>query len=332
MSAPVGCLFPQSVILKGSGTTDRRYFHADERGSIVAVTNNSGLALETRAYSPYGEPESFEGSRFQYTGQIAISEVGLYYYKARFYAPSLGRFLQTDPLGYVDGLNLYAYVQGDPINFTDPTGLFADDCGSAVITTSGCVTTFTPPPSPFSLSFFDFGDLFSFGGAFGGSDGPFNGGLDFGFEPDLGFIDEILDVVEFVDERTCFVAEGEFSVGAQAEARLRGGIFEVGGGIDALSVRFRGSTIDSGVFITQGVNITGQAGFPEIGFGVGNNFNFGREGAGAIRRTGGQSRFQDQPAEITTDNFIGIGFSGAFLLGLDIKLGVNVVEAGNSCD
>jgi len=112
---------------EGSGTTDRRYFHADERGSIVAVTNNSGLALETRAYSPYGEPESFEGSRFQYTGQIAISEVGLYYYKARFYAPNLGRFLQTDPLGYADGLNLYAYVQGDPINLTDPMGLTAID-------------------------------------------------------------------------------------------------------------------------------------------------------------------------------------------------------------
>jgi hypothetical protein len=49
--------------------------------------------------------------------------VGFYYYKARFYAPSLGRFLQTDPLGYAASLNLYAYVQGDPINFADPTGL-----------------------------------------------------------------------------------------------------------------------------------------------------------------------------------------------------------------
>jgi RHS repeat-associated protein len=60
--------------------------------------------------------------RFQYTGQIWLPEAGLYYYKARVYAPGIGRFLQTDPVGWSGGMNLYAYPENDPVNLTDASG------------------------------------------------------------------------------------------------------------------------------------------------------------------------------------------------------------------
>lgn len=110
------------------------YYHCNSLGSIFALTNQSGTTTERYDYNAYGETtiqdtsgteitESAVGNPYTFTARRLEEESNLHYYRARYYSASLGRFIERDPLGYVDGMGLYSYTQSNPVNFVDAFGM-----------------------------------------------------------------------------------------------------------------------------------------------------------------------------------------------------------------
>ena len=106
-----------------NSTTGVSYFLADHLGSTSALTDSSGNLVETESYDSFGNGSGSARTRYGYTGREFDSDTGLYYYRARFYDPQVGRFISEDPAGLVAGINPYVYVGNDPIQWADPSGL-----------------------------------------------------------------------------------------------------------------------------------------------------------------------------------------------------------------
>ncbi len=108
-------IIKDGTLLSGTGIV---YYHHDRRFSVVALTNTSGSAVERYAYSPYGAMSAFSGNgtliggtsyanTTTFTGRRWDDDTELFYFRARYFDSSNGRFVGRDPLNYVDGMSLY---------------------------------------------------------------------------------------------------------------------------------------------------------------------------------------------------------------------------------
>ncbi len=120
---------PKSVNAQTPSTGELVFYHTDHLGSTTAITDATGNVLQLLEYDPWGQVTKDIGdnyAHYRYTGQEYDPEIGLYNYKARLYAPSIGRFISPDPIvpepGNPQSLNRYAYVMNNPLKYVDPSG------------------------------------------------------------------------------------------------------------------------------------------------------------------------------------------------------------------
>ena len=103
-----------------------RHFLDDALGSTLALTDSTGTIQTQYTYEPFGNTTGAgqaSSSAYQYTGR-ENDGTGLYFVRARYYNPILGRFISEDPIGIEDGKAKYVYALNDPLRYADPAGLW----------------------------------------------------------------------------------------------------------------------------------------------------------------------------------------------------------------
>jgi RHS repeat-associated protein len=144
--------YVDEALMKVDASSVKLYYHANRQYSVTAMTDASGTVVERYAYSPYGvttilapngsttRATSSVGNSYMYTGRrldkefATTSEDAIYYYRARYYLPPLGRFGSRDLLKYIDGMSVYA-------------GYFAMKCGTDAAGTCLCAVFVPNPPA-----------------------------------------------------------------------------------------------------------------------------------------------------------------------------------------
>ncbi|MFZ3366734.1 MAG: RHS repeat-associated core domain-containing protein [Candidatus Sulfotelmatobacter sp.] len=140
-----------------SGTAS--YYEADGLGSLTSLSNATGSLAKTYTYDSFGNLAASTGTlnnSFQYTARESDSETNLYYYRARYYDPTIGRFVSQDPSGPSQGPNLYAYVYNSPTGSVDPSGLYSVDksCQGKCVSLGGGGPN-NPGKPPYNVSLAD---------------------------------------------------------------------------------------------------------------------------------------------------------------------------------
>ncbi|HET7584034.1 MAG TPA: RHS repeat-associated core domain-containing protein [Gemmatimonadaceae bacterium] len=176
---------PHSVRVASTGKV--YHYIMEAPGQVVALVDSANHAVDKYEYDPYGvllDSTEAVPQPLKYMGRELDSETGLYYVRARYYDPSLGRFISEDPGGVSGGINPYAYLAGEPINSRDPSGMHSrwrdSDCmfvgeneyiiidisGPITVVTSYCANgpggvnvvgqsfggSYEPPPTPDPLA------------------------------------------------------------------------------------------------------------------------------------------------------------------------------------
>lgn len=124
---------PLAVVADVDTASPNLYFvHADHLDRPLKMTDGSEAVVWDAVYNPFGDVNAITGStanNLRFPGQYFLIEAGLHYNWHRHYDPTLGRYTQTDPLGFVDGPAVYAYATSSPAMRPDSNGLISSPFG-----------------------------------------------------------------------------------------------------------------------------------------------------------------------------------------------------------